>query len=630
MCGLAGFIYPDGNCDETQSRVEVMLGTLRHRGPDDHGIWVDDQLGVAIGHCRLSILDLSHNGHQPMKSRSGNFVIGFNGEIYNHLELREKLERNNQAPSAGWLGHSDTETFLACLESWGIKKTLQSSVGMFAFALWDKTQNSLTIARDRIGEKPIYYGWQKGTFLFGSELKSLRVHPAFEGRIDWDAAGEFFRHNYIPAPSSIYCEIFKLVPGTFFQLTQNDIKHRTLPPLVPYWSLDIVAQDGLLNPFSGTLNDAVDELEKLVRQSVLLQSVADVPVGAFLSGGVDSSTVVALMQAATTSRVTTFTIGMPDHTMDESSYAAEVARYLHTNHIEYVVSSDEAIDIITKLPDIWDEPFADSSQIPTYLVSQLAKKEVTVALSGDGGDELFLGYPQYAFYDKIWNFRFLEKMPWDIAFKILKPLEKYRKFEILLRRSKSIVNAWRQPNVPALNKYWMDKYRQDRMPILGVGKPATLEFPVLPDAATTAGLWDVGTYLPDDILVKVDIAAMANSLETRAPLLDHRIVEFAYCLPPEFKFSGGVGKKVLREILYRYVPEGMVNRPKMSFSIPLGEWLKNELRAWVEHMLNQLPEDHTYLDKSVIHQLWTEHLTGRRVHTDQLWGILCFLEFMNH
>ena len=629
MCGIAGFIHLGEGRDASSSRLTAMLEPIRHRGPDDGGVWVDAQHGVALGHRRLSILDLSPAGHQPMTSACGRFVIVFNGEIYNHLGLRKSLEASSQIPIGGWRGHSDTETLLACFAAWGTEKTLQSTVGMFALALWDKHEKSLTLARDRIGEKPLYYGWQNGVFLFGSELKALKAHPAFSGEMDWHAASTFLRLNYIPAPSSIYQGIFKLVPGTFLQLTQHHAQQGTLPIPVPYWSLGDAAQRGLDNPFTGSFSDAVDELETLVRQAVQLQSVADVPVGAFLSGGIDSSTVVAMMQSSTTSKVTTFSIGMPDARMDESQHAAAVARHLGTNHVEHVINPHEALDLIPRLSEIWDEPFADSSQIPTYLVSQLAKQQVTVALSGDGGDEFFLGYSQYVFYQKVWRARHLGKLPWNAALTALKTFAGSERIASVSRRSQTLVNAWRQPNAQMLNRYWFDRYRQREVPLTEQCSVKMLDFPILGDVASSAGLWDAGTYLPDDILVKVDRAAMANSLETRAPLLDHRIIEFSYSLPLEYKLHSGMNKKVLREVLYRHVPKPMVDRPKMGFDIPLSSWLRKELRPWVEETISKIEHDSPNFNRPAILQLWNEHLSGKIDHTDQVWALLCLLSFIN-
>lgn len=628
MCGFAGFIQNDVGQESMSSMMEGMLKSIRHRGPDDGGIWIDEQHGVALGHRRLSILDLSPAGHQPMESACGRFILVFNGEIYNHLDIRRLLEKSNLLPIRGWGGHSDTETLLACFSVWGVEKTLKLTVGMFALALWDKFEQSLTLARDRVGEKPLYYGWQNGVFLFASELKSLRVHPAFSGEIDWHASSTFLRLNYIPAPSSIYHGILKLLPGTFLKLTQANVKQRKCSEVIPYWSQVDVARQGTENPYTGTFADAVDELEILVRQAVQLQSVADVPVGAFLSGGIDSSTVVAMMKSATTSKVTTFSIGMPDVKFDESKHAAAVARHLGTNHVEFTIRPQDVLDLIPGLSDVWDEPFADSSQIPTYLVSKLAKQQVTVALSGDGGDEFFLGYGQYALYQKIWKTRYLGKLPWDFVFDALLPINKGFRASSLLRRTKLLVNAWRQNDVQALNRYWMDRYRQGKVPLMEQHGVKMLDFPVLGDAATTAGLCDAGSFLPDDILVKVDRAAMANSLETRAPLLDHRIIEFAYHLPIQYKLGNGIGKRVLREVLYRHVPRKIVDRPKMGFTIPLGGWLVNELRPWAENLLDQIPDDSDHFNKPMIDQMWREHLSGQCVHTEQLWGMLSLLGFL--
>ena len=624
MCGIAGFINPSLKTDESSSILETMLKTIHHRGPDDGGMWFDSISGLALGHRRLSILDLSPSGRQPMISACGRYVIIFNGEIYNHQDMRNALTAD-----VSWRGHSDTETLLACFAEWGVEKTLKATVGMFALVLWDIQKKILTLARDRIGEKPLYYGWNNGVFLFGSELKSLCAYPAFIKEIDWDAVGKFFHLNYIPAPSSIYKGIYKLEPGALVSLTRVNVQQKELPAPVPYWSLSEVALQGMESPFIGSFVDAVDELETLVRNAVKLQSVADVPVGAFLSGGIDSSTVVAMMQSATTSKVTTFSIGMPEAKMDESQHAAAVAKHLGTHHVEHIIQPHEAIELIPQLPEIWDEPFADSSQIPTYLVSQLARQQVTVALSGDGGDEFFLGYPQYGLYQKLWRLRGLGKLPWDMFFKIFSPLlNAYDPLSTGLRRAKSIVKAWRQPDEQTLNRYWMDKYREVALPSIEQRNCDILDLPVLSDVAATAGLWDAGTYLPDDILVKVDRASMANSLETRAPLLDHRVIEFACSLPVAYKLDSRFGKTVLREVLYRHVPKYIVDRPKMGFSIPLSSWLRKELRPWVETLLQSIKLEAGPLNKQLIEQYWQEHLSGQRDHTDRLWGILSIFGYL--
>lgn len=631
MCGIVGFFQPNVSViSDIPKIIGDMLSKIQHRGPDAEGIWFDEEARLALGHRRLSILDLTSAGNQPMESSCGRFIIVFNGEIYNHLELRSRLEKLHQIPKGGWRGHSDTETLLACISFWGIQAALQSTVGMFALAIWDKKKKSLALARDRIGEKPLYYGWQNGALLFASELKALQAHPAFEDQIDWHVANTFLRLNYIPAPSSIYRGIFKLKPGTILEFNQLDIQSKQLPMPFTYWSLESAVDRGLHKPFLGSFLEAVEELEGLVRNSVHMQSSADVPIGAFLSGGIDSSTVVAMMKSLSSTNVTTFSIGMPDPRIDESKEAAAVAKYLGTNHVEHTIQPQEAIDLIPDLSQIWDEPFADSSQIPTYLVSKLAKQKVAVALSGDGGDEFFLGYPHYTLYQKIWKTRILGKLPWDTAIAMISPFAGNQKVDSILRRSESIINAWRQPDSLALHRYWIDQYRHERSHFKERKMAEISSLSILADAASTAGLWDAGTYLPDDILVKVDRASMANSLETRAPLLDHRIIEFAYSIPIQYKINNGISKKVLREVLYRHVPKKIVDRPKMGFSIPLSSWLRKELRPWAESLLEQIPKNSEYLNKHMINQLWKEHLSGQRNHSERLWSIFSLLGFIKN
>lgn len=621
MCGIAGIIDPTGTAHAVNVfRVNAMLTKIAYRGPDGEGTWAEDS--VTLGHRRLAVLDLTNAGHQPMASACGRFVIVFNGEIYNHLDLRLSLNTN-----INWNGHTDTETLLCCIAEFGIEATLKSAVGMFAFVLYDRQKKILTLARDRAGEKPLYYGWQNGVFLFGSELKALRVHPMFQGETDWGVATTFLRLNYIPAPATIYKNVFKLRPGTTLRLTSADVLRKSLPDSRPYWSLDEAASNGLQNSFNGTFNDAVDALDALIRRSVKLQSVADVPVGAFLSGGIDSSTVVAMMASATTSNVMTFAIGMPDPKMDESRHAAAVAAHLGVNHTQHIIQPHEALQLIPKLNDIWDEPFADSSQIPTYLVSKLAKEKVTVALSGDGGDEFFLGYPKYLLYEKLWRLRFLGKLNWRAAIGVLEKFSKNEHFADSLQRAKSVTRAWQKPDVTAFCRYWEDRYRLGGLPLTQESAICSSIASIFLDPKEASGHYDAGQYLPDDILVKVDRAAMANSLETRAPLLDHRIIEFAYSLPLEYKLSGGIGKKVLREVLYRYVPKEIVDRPKMGFSIPLDTWLRTDLRDWGEEQIRRIPNDHFHIKKQQILKTWNDHLNGK-VRTEQLWGIFSLLAFV--
>ncbi|MGH6645909.1 asparagine synthase (glutamine-hydrolyzing) [Aquabacterium sp.] len=615
MCGITGFFSLRTTSEQAEARLQAMLLAIQHRGPDDGGIWHDQDQGIAFGHRRLSILDLSPTGHQPMLSQCNRYVLIFNGEIYNHLELRRQL-----GDQVHWRGSSDTETLLRCMSDWGLEAALAVTVGMFALAVWDRSERSLFLARDRMGEKPLYYGWQKNSLLFGSELKALRAHPDFDGKVNWAAASSFLRLNHVPSPATIHEGVHKLPPGTFIRLRQGDLASRHLPLPIPYWSLGEAAVKGAECPFSGSFEEAVDELAALVKNAVHLQSVADVPVGAFLSGGIDSSLVVAMMKSSAASEVTTFSIGMPDARLDESRHAAAVAKHLGTRHIAHVIQAKEALDLIPKLPEIWDEPLGDSSQIPTCLVSRLAKQQVKVALSGDGGDELFLGYPQYVLYQKIWRSRFLGKLPllragadggaaWS------------RKWQLLL-------NAWRQPDPQALCRYWMDRYRQGVIPLADQVGLASQPMPLLPDAASTGGLWDAATYLPDDILVKVDRASMYTSLETRAPLLDHRIVEFAQHLPLAYKLRhGGVGKNVLRSVLYRHVPRHIIDRPKMGFSIPIQSWLKKDLRPWAEELIADIPHDSQTFKKHQVLQLWNESLAGQN-HSEKLWGLLSLLSFL--
>lgn len=629
MCGLTGFFGLAGLPAAAQViQCESMMQALAHRGPDDAGVWADPHLPLLMGHRRLSVVELSVAGRQPMASHDQRFVIVFNGEIYNHLELRERLQLEGAVEGSAWRGHSDTETLLACIEAWGVHRALAATVGMFALALWDKQARELILARDRLGEKPLYYGWQGASFLFGSELKALKAHRDFAARCDWQAAAAFLRFNYVPAPWTIYEGIFKLLPGTFLKLSLDHLSHQQTPLATTYWSLAERALHGERETFRGSFDEATEQLELLVRQAVQLQSMADVPVGAFLSGGVDSSLVVSMMRSATSSQVMTFSIGMPVSGMDESVQAAAVAKQLGTQHTAYRVEPEEALALIPRLPEIWDEPLGDSSQIPTFIVSRLARRHVTVSLSGDGGDELFLGYAQHPMIQSLWRGHRLGRLPWSPLLGAFKLLNGVEPLAALGRRADAVVRAWRQPDPGALAHYWVDRYRQGPVPLLLNGERPRLRFPVLADAAATAGLWDAGTYLPDDILVKVDTAAMANSLETRAPLLDHRIVEFALSLPQEYKLAGAEQKRVLKAVLYRQLPRAMVDRPKMGFAIPLASWLRKELRDWAESAVSRIPESSSPFDRKVILKMWHEHLKGQRDHTERLWGVLSLLAFV--
>ena len=618
-----------------------MASKVKHRGPDDSGSWVDGEQGIALAHSRLSVLELSPAGHQPMISPSGRFVIVYNGEIYNHLELREQLE------GVVWRGHSDTETLLAAIDAWGVLATLKKCVGMFAFALWDRKNHILTLARDRLGEKPLYYGWQDNVFIFGSELKALRAHPAFQGEIDRGALALFLRYNYIPAPYSIYKGIHKLLPGTYLVVRPGE---RGAEPTI-YWSAKKWAETGQRNLFDGGDVEAREELERLLRQSVSKQMVADVPLGAFLSGGVDSSTIVALMQTQSDRAIKTFTIGSRSEGYNEAEQAKAVARHLGTDHTELYVTPEEAMAVIPRLPKLYDEPFADSSQIPTFLVANLAHRHVTVALSGDGGDELFGGYNRH-----YWAPRFqrgfgsvprplrsalamglttLKPHAWDAVFcslekllpdawRYVNPGDKLHKLaEVLPVRSAEemyhgLVSFWKRPEkVVAL---------QNDYPLMLFDVGAQ---PDLKDFSHRMMYLDLVSYLPDDILVKVDRAAMGVSLETRVPMLDHRVVEFAWQLPLSMKIREGQGKWLLRQVLYKYVPRKLVERPKMGFGVPLDAWLRGPLKEWAEALLSKdRLKREGFLNSGPVREKWHEHLTGRRNWAYHLWGVLMFQSWL--
>jgi len=597
-----------------------MGAALHLRGPDDAGIWFDQENGVGLSHARLSIVDLSSSGHQPMSSLDNRWIIAFNGEIYNHLQLRTQLEFQNSEPD--WRGHSDTETLLACFSVWGIEETLRAAVGMFAFALWDDQEQELTLGRDRLGEKPLYWGWCGDTLLFGSELKALKAHPDFNAGVDRGALSLLLRHGYIPKPYTIYQGIEKLAAGEYVQIKKGHLRTDVQPK--EYWQLNQVIDNGLANPFSGTDTQAKDLLEETISQSVSGQMLADVPLGAFLSGGVDSSTVVALMQQQSKQPVRTFAIGFDEPGYNEAEYAKEVARHLGTDHTELYVSAQDALDLIPRLPEIYCEPFADSSQLPTFLVSRLAKQHVTVALSGDGGDELFGGYNPYQFAPRVWGKLKMLPLPLrEIAFRLISGLPLSDRLDKLLRvlpaKDKEqfyhlLMSHWANPN---------------QLVIGGQTRPTLINSPSQWPQTDSFENWmmamDAGQYMADDILVKVDRAAMANSLETRVPLLDHRVVELAWKIPQHMKIRGGVGKWILREVLYRHVPREMIERPKKGFTIPLGQWLRGPLRDWAESLLNvNRLEQEGYFIPSAVRGVWAEHLQGKRDHGRKLWSILMF------
>jgi asparagine synthase (glutamine-hydrolysing) len=675
MCGITGFLeVPLRSEGKLNDMVRGMANAIAHRGPDDSGVWSDPYAGIALGHRRLSIIDLSSAGHQPMISGSGRFVIAFNGEIYNHLELRAELEysSNSSAHQEGvgaklkWRGHSDTETLLAGFESWGVVATLAKTVGMFSIVLWDVHQCTLHLARDRFGEKPLYYGWTGNTFVFGSELKALRAYEGFINPVCRRALAQYMRFMYVPAPRSIYKDIYKLEPGCMISVKGSAPMVAPSQPLRPpavyesltitrWWSLADVVQLGAHNPINNEV-EAIKVLEQRLSNSVKLQSLADVPLGAFLSGGVDSSAIVALMQKEATNAVKTFTVGFEEAGFDESPYARSVAKHLGTDHTEMFVTATEAQEVITKLPVIYDEPFADSSQIPTYLVCHIARKHVKVALSGDAGDELFGGYNRYFWGPRIWA-----KLAWlpypvrqalgkaitaipvagwdaltlpvnallsknygirnvgDKAHKLATRLSGVRDLDDLY---KSLVSEWQDPAqvVRSDNSYAVlapNNLFSDKLSKSGLNGLTKSQLRMM--------YRDSMTYLPDDILCKVDRAAMASSLETRVPFLDHRIAELAWQLPLEMKIMDGQGKWILRQVLYKHVPRELIERPKTGFGIPVGQWLRGPLRPWAENLLNENRLNaEGYFYSAPIHKKWGEHLSGRRDHTASLWAVLMF------
>ncbi|VAW79911.1 Asparagine synthetase [glutamine-hydrolyzing] [hydrothermal vent metagenome] len=643
MCGIAGFLYRSKrpNKSELSQNAKAMANRLQHRGPDAGGVWAEAETGVALGHRRLSIIDLSTAGAQPMCSANGRYVIAYNGEIYNWAEPRDRLTGEGYP----FAGHSDTEVVLAAIERWGLHKALDSIHGMFAMAIWDREMRELTLVRDRVGKKPLYYGWCGDAFMFASELKALRVHPEFNASIDRDALGHFVQYAWISEPLSIYKNIRKLQPGAYIT-----IKADTAPwsaPVHRYWAADNVMEVARAQVFTGSFEQACDRLDELLTVSVKERMVADVDLGALLSGGIDSSAVVGMMQKYADRPVKTFSIGFDEKKYNEANYASAIARYLGTDHEELYVTPSDCLDVISRLPDIYDEPFGDSSQVPTFLVAQMASRQVKVVLTGDGGDETFAGYKHYA--EGLAQWRWLSTLPHglrvaaadalvalgELSWKLFKPAAPF---------ADKKVSGWRKAGgkLARRTRGWRAEHPQGVLAnhFARTHRPESLVIGAQPGISNMAdaSLWaqhvdplsamrhfDYTGYLVGDILVKVDRASMAVGLEARCPILDTRVTEFAWSLPNEFLMAKEGGKRVLRSVLERYVPREFTDRPKRGFGVPIDDWLRGPLRDWAEDLISeQRLREQGFLESTAIRQLWAQHLCRWRNHSNILWPILMF------
>jgi len=642
MCGIAGIWRRNGgNASETAGRMALRLA---HRGPDDSGVWSDPAAGIALGFRRLSIIDLSPAGHQPMQSVTGRYTMVYNGEVYNFPAIREELQRGGLAPD--WRGHSDTEIMLAAIEAWGLDEAVKRFVGMFAIALWDGRERRLHLVRDRIGVKPLYYTATPKAILFGSELKAMTVAEECPTAINRDALALYTRFAYVPVPYTIYSDVWKVRPGTIVTFNADGGRSER-----EYWSLRDVIEHATANRFAGSDAEALDELDRIARESVRLRMIADVPLGVFLSGGVDSSLVTALMQAQSSGPVKTFSIGFQEAEYDEAQYAAAVARHLGTEHTELYVTPSDARDVIPLLPHIYDEPFADSSQIPTYLVSKLARQHVTVSLSGDGGDELFGGYHRYFLGRKLWDkIESVPRFARPLAAAAMRAVPIARWNALLSPRSRFVPRALRRErggervhklaaamttNDPdALYREITEQWPGLLLPgarELSIATSDRASWPRIDDYIERMMYFDQVSYLPDDILVKVDRASMAVSLEAREPLLDHRLIEFAWRLPLSMKLREGGGKWILKRLLRRYIPKELVEREKMGFGLPIDQWLRGPLRDWAEPLLSERRlRDEGYFDVAAVRQPWLAFQSGDRGSLQSLWSVLVFQAWLEH
>ena len=641
MCGITGFIqYKGGQTEDLARRCQSMAYTIVHRGPDADGVWVDPSFPVALGHRRLSIIDLSKAGAQPMESASGRYVLSFNGEVYNFSRLRQEPELSNYP----FRGHSDTEVILAAIQHLGVERAVGKLEGMFAMALWDREERCLWLARDRVGKKPLYYGWCGNSFLFGSELKALRQHPDFENDLDRDALGQYLQYGWVSQPNSIYRHVRKLPQGSVLKITKDCHAWAAQPK--SFWSAKDIAERGQSSPFTGSYEGAVDQLDVVLNEAVSDRMVADVELGALLSGGIDSSMIVALMQKTADRPVKTFSIGFWEEKYNEAEYASAVAKHLNTEHHEIYVTPDQALDVVSELPQIYDEPFADSSQIPTYLVCKLAREQVKVVLTGDGGDEQMAGYRRYK--NCLSHWRDVQRLPliarsmvgpftsalgkgsWNWAKSYAeegKTVPRWtRKLGKISQRSCNW--ATESPQEILANKFtgclavdqFVTNAVQPATPLTDPSYWADVEDPLLAMLH-----FDYIGYLPDDILVKVDRASMAVGLEARAPLLDHRILELAWSLPRGYLYDGQTGKRVLRDLLTRYVPRSLIDRPKRGFSVPVKEWLVGPLRDWVEDLISEKTlREQGIFDVKSVRDAWHQHLYGWANHSELIWSVLMF------
>ena len=635
MCGFAGYIDQGGVDDHILRR---MIDSLKHRGPDYANTWRDPCGRVGLAHARLSILDLSSEGNQPMVSQSGRYTIVFNGEIYNHSNLRNEIEH------VSWRGHSDTETLLAAFDCWGVKATLEKSNGMFAFAVWDCKNEQLILGRDRFGEKPLYYGWQKGIFYFTSELKALLLHPSFQSKINRKALGAYMRHGYVPGPMSIYDGILKLTPGTVLEVS-------CVPSELcedPYWQFSDMAIHGIEKPFAGSEHEALEALEEVLGRSILSQQISDVPIGAFLSGGIDSSTIVALMQLQSDTPIKTFTIGFEENRYNEAEFARRVASHLGTNHTEWIVSAKDALGMIPELPNIYDEPFADSSQVPTTLVCKLAKKHVKVCLSGDAGDELFYGYDRYKWLKRMIQLPSTGRRFLSTILQMFPPkaLDRFHQIggpvlpglsgiDMFGDKVHKFANIIKGRNTGEVYNRLLSVWHSEEQVVLGAecesGHAAHWnDLANLKSVENFMMALDSKTYLVDDILCKVDRAAMSVSLETRIPFLDHKVAEFAWSLPLAMKSREGDGKRIVKDLLRRHLPADLFDRPKMGFGLPIEKWIRGPLRDWAEDLISETKlRQGGFFNAALVREKWIEHIDEKRNWHSQIWNVLMFQEWLN-